>query len=283
MSRPLRLEFPHAVYHVTGRGNARQRITRSDADRERFVAVLGQAVERYGWLCHAYCLMNNHYHLVVETPKSNLSLGMRHINGVYTQAFNRANRRVGHLFQGRFKSILIEKDTHLLEVCRYVVLNPVRARTVSHPRDWRWSSYRATAGESAAPEWLTVEWVHGQFGRRMKDVQRLYREFVAEGRETRESPWDLVQGQIYLGSEAFIAKHQPNRLIREIPREQTQAHRPALAALFGPHANRSRALVTAYRKHGYTLGAIADHLGVHYSTISRQLAEAEVEFGLRKA
>jgi putative transposase len=133
MARPLRLEFPHAVYHLTGRGNARQRIVVDDEDRRRFLTTLAHVIDRYGWLCHAYCLMDNHYHLLIETPRPTLSRGMRQLNGVYTQAFNRWHHRVGHLFQGRFKAILVEKETHLLELCRYVVLNPVRAKLVAHP------------------------------------------------------------------------------------------------------------------------------------------------------
>jgi REP-associated tyrosine transposase len=128
MARPLRLEFPGAIYHLTGRGNARQKIFFADPDRELFLDTFGGVVSRYGWICHAYCLMANHYHLLVETPKANLSLGMRQLNGVYTQAFNRRHKRVGHLFQGRFKAILVEKESYLLELCRYIVLNPVRVK-----------------------------------------------------------------------------------------------------------------------------------------------------------
>jgi REP element-mobilizing transposase RayT len=157
MARPLRIEYPGAVYHVTSRGNARQDIAADDRDRSQFLATLAHVVDRYGWLCHAYCLMGNHYHLLLETPQPNLSLGMRQLNGRYTQTYNQRHGRVGHLFQGRFAAILVEKETHLLELCRYVVLNPVRAKLVPHPRLWMWSSYRATAGEVQAPQWLTTE------------------------------------------------------------------------------------------------------------------------------
>jgi len=134
MARPLRIEFPGTVYHVTSRGNARQNVVADDRDRNRFLSVLAQVVDRYGWLCHAYCLMDNHYHLLIETPQPNLSLGMRQLNGRYTQMYNRRHERVGHLFQGRFTAILVEKEAHLMELCRYVVLNPVRAKAVAHPR-----------------------------------------------------------------------------------------------------------------------------------------------------
>ena len=157
MARPLRIEYDGALYHVTSRGNERKAIFRDDTDRELFLATLFRVTERFHWICHAYCLMNNHYHLVIETPDGNLSKGMRQLNGVYTQAFNRRHRRVGHLFQGRFKGILVQKESHFLEVCRYVVLNPVRAKAVDHPRLWAWSSYRATGGLATIPRCLTVD------------------------------------------------------------------------------------------------------------------------------
>ena len=134
MARPLRIAYPGAVYHVTSRGNTRKRIVRDDQDRERFIWTLADMVEQYGVLCHIWVLMNNHYHLLMETPHANLSPAIRHLNGVYTQAFNRRHGRAGHLFQGRFKAILVERESYLLELCRYVVLNPVRSNLVDHPR-----------------------------------------------------------------------------------------------------------------------------------------------------
>lgn len=274
MSRPLRIAFPGAVYHVTSRGNARQAIVADDRDRVQFLAILGHVVERYGWRCHAYCLMDNHYHLLIETPKPNLSQGMRQLNGLYTQAYNRWHRRVGHLFQGRFTAILVEKEPHLLELCRYVVLNPVRAKAVTHPRRWAWSSYRATAGETAGPPWLTTEWVWEQFGQRAQAAQAKYRDFVADGRGGPR-PWEQVTGQIYLGGADFVAAHQPDRRIREVPRRQTQAQRPSLATLIAGTRNRDRGIREAYRQYGYRLAEIATHLGIHYATVSRRLKRAE--------
>lgn len=274
MARPLRLEFAHALYHVTSRGNARQRIVRDDADRQAWVPVLGHVVRRFGWRCHAYCLMNNHYHLLLETPQPNLSRGMRQLNGVYTQAFNRRHRRVGHLFQGRFKAILVEKDAHLLELCRYVVLNPVRAKAVAHPNQWAWSSYRATVGDVPAPAWLTTTWVLEQFGQRRGAAQAQYRTFVHDG-IGGPRPWEQVHGQIYLGSEEFVAQHQPDQVLVEIPRTQTQAHRPSLRELFQRRGPVDRHIATAYRRYGYRLQEIARHLGVHCTTVSRRLAHAE--------
>lgn len=134
MARPLRLEFPGAIYHVTSRGNARNAIFLDDEDRVLFLACLGAVVTRFGWWCHAYCLMDNHYHLLIETPEGDLSRGMRQLNGVYTQRFNRRHGRAGHVFQGRFKAIVVDRDSYLLELCRYVVLNPIRAGMVSQAR-----------------------------------------------------------------------------------------------------------------------------------------------------
>ncbi len=274
MSRPLRIEFAGAVYHLTSRGNARQRIFVDDQDRERFLGVLGNVVDRYKWLCHAYCLMDNHYHLIIETPRANLSLGMRQLNGIYTQVYNRRHRRVGHLFQGRFKAILVERDAHLLELCRYVVLNPVRARVVRQTGQWEWSSYRATAGLVPAPRHLTVDWVLSQFGSENQKAKTNYRRYVEEASGV-PSPWEKLKGQIYLGSDEFVAKYQPGRLIREIPRRQTQARRPSLRELFGGRWSTGVAIVSAYREYGYRLAEIANHLEVHYSTISRHLRKAE--------
>jgi putative transposase len=193
MARPLRLEFPGAVYHLTSRGNGRQKIFFSDNDRELFLKTLSQVVSRYGWICHAYCLMANHYHLLIETPKANLSLGMRQLNGVYTQSFNRRHRKVGHLFQGRFKAILVEKDSYLLELCRYIVLNPVRVKGNGQAGAWKWSSYRATAGSASVAEFLTTDWVLGQFGKSRPTAQKRYRDFVREGLASR--PWEELRGR----------------------------------------------------------------------------------------
>ncbi len=200
---------------------------------------------------------------------------MRQLNELYTQSQNRRHRRVGHLFQGRFKAILVEKESHLLELSRYVVLNPVRAKMVKHPGKWGWSSYRATAGEVTTPDYLTIDWLLGQFGSRLHNAQKKYRAYVAEGIGT-PSPWEQLQGQIYLGSKDFVSKHQPDRLIREVPRRQTQARRPELKGLLGGKQNLDSAILEACRRYGYRMAEIAEHLDVHYSTVSRHLRRAEI-------
>ncbi len=274
MSRPLRIEFSGAVYHLTSRGNARQLIYGDDHDRETFLTSLSHVVDRFGWRCHAYCLMDNHYHFLIETPKPNLSRGMRQLNGICTQSYNRRHRKVGHLFQGRFKSILVEKESHLLELCRYVVLNPVRAKRVTHSGKWPWSSYLATVGEAEVPDFLSVDWLLAQFAKKNPVARKRYRDFVAEG-FGQSTPWDQLQGQIYLGGETFIKKHQPNRKVKEVPRKQTQAQRPTLKTLFASKASIDRFIMEAYRHYGYRMFEIAAYLNVHYSTVSRRLKRSE--------
>ena len=272
MARPLRVEFSGAIYHLTSRGNARQKVFFIDADRELFLDTLSQVVSRYGWICYAYCLMANHYHLLVETPKANLSLGMRQLNGMYTQSFNRRHNRVGHLFQGRFKAILVEKESYLLELCRYIVLNPVRVKGKGEIGGWKWSSYRATAGLASVPEFLSTDWILEQFGKKRAKAQKQYRAFVREGLENR--PWEELKGQIYLGSEAFNARHSPgNQELKSIPRVQLKAVKPSLERIFAKSGK--RAIVQAYKEHGYRLQEIAAHLGVHYATVSRRLKQME--------
>ena len=278
MARPLRLEYSGAVYHVTARGNARNPIFHSDTDRELFLEILHKVTERFHWLCHVYCLMNNHYHLVVETPEGNISAGMRQLNGVYTQTSNRIHGRVGHVFQGRYKAILVQKESHLLQVCRYVVLNPVRANAVNSPEDWKWSSYRATAGIEKPHECLVVEWVLGQFDKNRQEAEKRYREFVQAGiRE--ESIWEKVKGQALLGNDEFIERFeqhlQGKRDIGEIPRSQRYADRPSLEMLFRgieDMEKRNRVIREAVGTHGYRQSEVAAYIGIHYSTVSKIVA-----------
>jgi len=197
MARPLRIEYEGAVYHVTSRGNARSDIYLGDEDREMFLDVLMHVVDRFGWICHAYCLMSNHYHLMIETPQANLSRGMRQLNGMYTQRFNREHDRVGHLFQGRFKSIVVDKDAYLLELSRYIVRNPVAAGMVENVGDWPWSSYRATAGDEKAPTFLHVDWLLSQFGSSRRRAKAAYKAFVHK--DEGSGLWSELNGPDVLG------------------------------------------------------------------------------------
>jgi REP element-mobilizing transposase RayT len=255
-------------------------------------------VERYRVRCHAWVLMDNHYHLLVETPSPNLSQALRHLNGVYTQTCNRRHDRVGHLFQGRFKAIVVEKEPYLLELCRYVVLNPVRAGVVKEPAAYPWSSYRATAGLSAAPGWLTVDWVLEHFGQRRGVAQAKYRQFVTEGIRQPVRPLEQVIGQVYLGGTSFVRMVQRQGASRmedaEIPRAQRQPYwlspetvLQRVAQHYGlrvadlvqptrrPTEARQVALYGLRRWAGESLPMIARRMGITYSAISRRVSAVE--------
>jgi putative transposase len=277
MTRPLRLEFPGALYHVTRRGNACASIYADDADRESFLALLTQVVQRYDWLCHAYYLMENHYHLLIETPEGNLSHGMRQVHGLSTQDDNRRHDQVGHVFQGRYKAIVVERDSYLLVLCRYIVLNPIRAGMARTAQEYRWSSYRATAGLCEGVALLCTDWILAQCGGERAEVQLRYRRFVDEG-VAYPSPWEELQGQILLGPSTFVEGLRPRltatRRLHEVPRVQRYADRPALATLFRDSqaltkAARDRLIYTAHVDYGYSLSAIGRALGLHYTTISK--------------
>jgi REP-associated tyrosine transposase len=216
--------------------------------------------------------MGNHYHLVIETPVPTLGQGMKWLNGCYAQRFNRRWNRVGHLFQGRYKAILVEKDGYLLELVRYVVLNPVRAGWRQRPDDWRWSSYRALAGLDASPSWLTNDWVLRRFASHRGHAQGRVRRFVQDGIGNRESL--PVRGDLYLGSDDFVARWAgPGTPIPEIPRAQWQPVRPTLESLL----RESSDPLHAARRHGYTLREIGELTGHHYSTISRRLRRSRLQ------
>jgi len=275
MSRPVRIEFPGAVYHLTSKGAAGRTVFTSEADRKLFLNALSMVVERFAWLVHSYVLMDDHYHLAIETPKANLSQGMRQLNGVYTQCFNRAHDQVGPIFQGRFKSILIEKETYLLDVCRYVVLNPVRLNKCSSADKYRWSSCRATAGEIRSPVWLHTDWILANFSRQTAPGQKKYRQYVRQGLGDT-SPLSSKTQQVLLGSPEFLKRMQPvlgNQLLaKKGPRRA--GRRKSLANLFGridgkPRSYRNELICKAHVDYSYTLAEIGNHLGLHYTTVSK--------------
>lgn len=270
MSRPLRLEFAGALYHVTSRGDRRENIYESDADRQLFLNVLSDVCDRYNWLCHAYCLMSNHYHLLIETPDANLSKGMRQLNGVYTQAYNRSNNKVGHVFQGRYKGILVDKQSYLLELARYIVLNPVRAEMVRSAEDWSWSSYRATIGQAVSFNALTIEWLLSCFASKKSDAIECYKEFVSAGKR-QPSPWNELRNQVYLGGQEFVETMQGlidgDKELSEIPVSQRRPKPQNIEHYDLRFSDRNESIVNAYQSGGYSLKEVGDYFGLHYSTV----------------
>jgi REP element-mobilizing transposase RayT len=276
MARPIRLEFGGALYHVTARGDRREAIYEDDADREQFLTVLGDVVGGFNWRCHAYCLMSNHYHLVVETPDGNLSKGMRQLNGVFTQASNRRHGRAGHLLQGRYKAVLVDADSYLLELTRYVVLNPVRAGMVAAPGDWPWSSYRATVGADDAPAWLQAEALLAQFGDQRDTAMERYIAFVRAG-VGAESIWRHLNRKVFLGDDGFVARVQAQGEARpddlNIPRTQRRPPPLPLADIAAAHDSRDAAMRAAWASGGYSYREIGDYFGVHLSTVGRAVRQ----------
>nr|WP_306801361.1 transposase [Endozoicomonas sp. ONNA1] len=265
------------MYHVTSRGNERKPIYLEEVDFSLFLDVLAEVCHRFNWVIHSWCLMNNHYHLVVETPDGNLSAGMRQLNGVYTTRFNRCHRRVGHLFQGRYKAILVDKTAYLLELSRYVVLNPVRARMVEHPADWLWSSYRYTLGELPSPDWLATDAMLLQFSDNRKQACEQFVAFVLAG--VGINLWLHLKQQIYLGDNQFVLDQQQyidkptnSKTLTEIPHKQRRKPAPALGFYQASYKSTESAVCAAYASGGYSQKAIADYFGLHYSTVSKMLA-----------
>ncbi|CAM4308685.1 REP-associated tyrosine transposase [Vibrio neonatus] len=268
----MRLEFSGALYHITSRGNERKCIYASDEDFELFLDVLGQVCEHYNWVVHAYCLMSNHYHLLLETPDGNLSQGMRHLNGVFTQSINRKHKRVGHLFQGRYKAILVDKENYLLELCRYIVLNPLRAKMVENLDEWQWSSWHHMLGNLESPDWLATDALLCHFSRNRKVAIKEYIQFVANGRGV--NIWQHLQHQVFLGSDHFVQTHQAlhDKLqcdLQEVPLKQRRSKPKPLPTYEALASNRSEAMSLAYRSGGYTLKQIANYFNVHCSIVSR--------------
>ena len=273
MSRPVRIEFPSALYHVTARGDRRENIFDDDTDRQAFLRILAAVVEQFNWLCYAWCLMDNHYHLLIQTPDANLSKGMRQLNGVFTQTCNRRHNKVGHLFQGRFKAILVDSDSYLLELARYVVLNPVRAGVVRKPEKWTWSSYRASMGLVPAEPFLAVDGLLAPFSKRRSVAQARYARFVVEGIKA-PSPWQSLKGQVFLGDEQFVERMQARldkgqRRDVQIPVAHRRAPAPSLAQIEKQTPDRNLAIINAHATGAYSYQQIAEHFGVHFTTVGR--------------
>jgi len=287
MARPPRIEFAGAIYHVTARGDLGEPIFNDDTDRMNLLSVFAQAAARFNARALAFCLMNNHYHFVIRTDKPNLSRLMRHVNGVYTQMYNRRHGASGNLFRGRFKAIIVDRKAYFLKVCRHVDLNPVRAGSVKAAYRWPWSSYVAHTGRVAAPEWLDTAAVHAELlGRPIRTIAdtrkaaQRYAAFVAEGKGA--TLWDSgLRGQIYLGDSHFAkrmkAKSNPGRsLAKQSSKARRVAPTQRLSAYLSRRRDRDSGIADAYRTGGYTMTAIADHVGLSVSQVSRIIRNIEL-------
>ncbi len=277
MARPLRLHVPGALYHVMSRGNAKQSIFLRDEDYRQFLDLLTVTTARFDIVCRAYCLMPNHFHLLLEPSAHPLSRMMQQLNSAYSQWFNRRHQRVGHVLQGRFKALLVDRNEYFLQVLRYILLNPVRAGLAGSAQEWHWSSYNVTAGAGAERSFLALEDVWLAFDADADRARSLFVEFVAAGVERAEP-----QGPVALGSASFrdgiSALLEPHRQAREISKGERFAMRPSLEQLFaGPQDGscRDSLMSEAFRSHGYTLREIAQLFDIHPSTVFKHIRRSE--------
>lgn len=291
MGRPLRISFPGAFYHVTSRGNERRSIYQTNRDFEKFIGYLESATERYGARIHCFCLMTNHYHLLLETPRGNLQAILHHLNTGYTNYFNTKKKRVGHLFQGRYKAILVEKDHYALELSRYIHLNPVRAQLVKDPDQYPWSSYSAYGEKKKRWSWLHTDFILAQISRNKRKALRGYREYTQRGiTENLEDPLKKTIASTVIGSEKFIewvrerwAKRE--RADREVPAIRKLARRPELSLIlheceerFGKAFLESRrmALYLSHHLSGLSLREIGEYFGgISISAVSQNSRRQE--------
>lgn len=292
MARPLRISYPGAFYHITARGNERKNIFLTDRDREKFLSYLGSATERYEAAVHVYCLMGNHYHLLLETPAGNLIDIMRHINGAYTTYFNKKRNRSGHLLQGRYRAILVDVDEYAKELSRYIHLNPVRAGAAARPEEYRWSSYQDYIGERKPPEWLHRELVLGFFGKKEAAAGKKYRKFVeaAVGQKI-ESPLDKIMHSAFLGSREFVETIKETYLREEksgggVPALKSLKARPSLEIIekevsnlagLKPAEQKQVSLYLSQRYSGKKLKEIGARFGIGESGVSQAVRRAQAK------
>ena len=282
MTRPLRIKYPGAFYHVTSRGNERKNIFKNEYDFKKFFKYLEAATKRYKAIIHVYCLMSNHYHLLIETPLGNLSQIMRHINGSYTTYFNKKRRRAGHLFQGRYKAILVDADEYAGELSRYIHLNPVRAGIVNSPEEYRWSSYQNYTGKKA-DKWLTTDFILGYFGGKGSIAFKEYDTFVTSLiKGEYDSPLKDTVSSTILGGDDFIKKIKGKYLsgkeagrdipaLRELKKVLIEDIRKEAGETFKEKQVllRKAALYLSHRYSGTTLKEIGRHFGMNESGVSQ--------------
>lgn len=273
MTRPLRIEFPNALYYVASYGHRCQAVYEDEADREIFLDILAAAVQRFHWRCYAYCQATSKYELLVATPQPNLSAGMRYINGVYTQTTNRRHRRDGHVFKGRYKAILVQPDRYLLDMAVQIVLTPVRDAMVGFPGAWRWCSYRATCGDEFSPEWLAVDRLLGHLSNDAAEARKQYYLCVLNGIREKKPPCKVRQ-QLYIGEDDFIRRVQgyvKNPADPNVSHTQKRPPVPSLDEFAKLALTRNDAIAKAYRTGAYSYAAIARYFAMHPSTVCRVL------------
>ena len=284
MARQLRIEFPNAFYHVTSRGNERKAIFQGLHDREKFLSYLESATTRYGAVIHVYCLMDNHYHLFIETPAGNLSQIMQHINGAYTSYFNKKHERSGHLFQGRYKAILVEADEYAKELSRYIHLNPVRAAKAKTPEKFKWSSCQYYTVNRKAPTWLQREFILRYFDTRLTSAMKKYLDFVHTMiGQSYKSPLVRTRNSFILGSEEFMDEIKDRFLTvrrndRELPGLRAIMDRPNLETIEravdselkpDPKLARQIKLFLCHRYSGLKLREIGNRFDVSESAVTQ--------------
>jgi REP element-mobilizing transposase RayT len=282
MSRPLRLEYSGAFYHAFSRGNARQTVFHEPVDYDSFLDLLGETCLRYDWHCHAHCLMPNHYHLLVETRSATLSAGMRHLNGVFTQRYNRRRKRVGHVFQGRFKALLVQDERYLLELARYIVLNPVRARLVDQAADWCWSSHGWLMMRAQAPAWAAPDAVWSRLAGSPADAAQAFSRYLGETHDVPAVGWS-ADG--VLGDEGFKRSQTDliaaRRSVTEMPLAMRVVDRPPLSQLLCGVWRRGGCALdeqihVAVSQWRYSQDEIARHLGISRRTVANAIARLRI-------
>lgn len=275
MVRPLRIQFPGAVYHVTSRGTRRGPIFHDARDYHIWQNLLGETAARYNFTVHAFCQMPNHFHLLVETADGNLSQGMRHLNSRYAQRFNYRYRNCGPLLQGRFHAVLIEHQSQLLEVARYVVLNPVRARLARSEADWQWSSHAYLIGHRPAPFWLSSEWLLAQFGPTPVSARDAYIRFVEQG-HGRPNPLPTSQAAPVLGRAPENHGLSPSdAAMKGTSRRARRTLALALSEYASIYPDRNEAMAKAFHSTAYSMREIGAHFGVSERTVGRAVRESE--------
>ena len=281
MARTLRIEFEGALYHIINGGIGQMTIFHNPKDWMKFLGFQARITKQFNWICHAYCLMGNHYHLLIETPDPNLAKGMKLLNQLYSQFYNWKYQRRGSVFQGRYKAWLVEKEEQFLENCRYIVNNPCKARLVQHPAEWTWSSYNSTMGTTKCPPYLHTDFVLSHFGSTRRKAQEKYEKFVMDGIDM-DSPLKEAKNQIFLGSDSFVQEMmrqvEDGDTLQNLPRTQKLAGKPALEELFSGKAmkskrNRNEQIKAAFETHQYSLREIGDYLGLNPNYLSRLLGD----------